>query len=420
MPFPSADSPPSYILDAIVQAYGPDWEQNYRWDSASQALWNKTSGGGQAAYFGDMADPAMGTNVVYGPGSTEHFDQGQNPTLFLNAGANYADTYGMKGAVPGTPLYNQLAADERTRNQQGILKVGALVGGGAALGATPWGSGAGAGTGSTGYGFGTAAGTDIAPGYAAGGAGGSGLGGVALPASASYLSPIAAGVGTTADAAAAGVGTGAGGGFLSSLFGGGSGAGASSRLPDIINGANALLGYSTANRAADAAQAGNRDAIAENARQYDTTRADFAPWMKAGVNALGKLEDPNANFEASPDYGFRRSEGQRDVGNSFAARGGAFSGNALKALTEYNSNLAKGEFGDWWNRQAGLAGVGQAATGTVASAGNAASGRTSNLLADNGNIRASGITGANSALGYGLQDFLGNWLYKNRRGYYGG
>lgn len=140
-------------------------------------------------------DPSLGTNVNYGNGVVENFAQGQTPTLFLNAGSNYADTNGMKAAVPGTDLYSQLAADERTRNQQGILKVGALVGGGAALGALPWNSAA---------------------------AGGEALSPVTLPSSASYLPGVGAdpalgsALGMAGDSGAVGIGTG-GGGFLGKL-----------------------------------------------------------------------------------------------------------------------------------------------------------------------------------------------------------
>jgi len=140
-------------------------------------------------------------------GPTEHFDPGQNPSLFLNAGSNYADTGGMKAAVPGTDLYNALQSDESTRNLQGIAKVAALVGGGAALGATPWGSAPVGGA---------------AP--AAGGVveGADALTPITLPASASYISPIAAGVGMPGEAAIADVGTGSGGGgIFSRLFGSG-------------------------------------------------------------------------------------------------------------------------------------------------------------------------------------------------------
>src|SRR5688572_5042530 len=51
-------------------------------------------------------------------------------------------------------------------------------------------------------------------------------------------------------------------------------------------------------------------------------------------------------FKASPDYQFRRDEGNRNILGGYGAAGGsgAFSGNALKALSDFNQNLASGEF----------------------------------------------------------------------------
>jgi hypothetical protein len=124
-----------------------------------------------------------------------------------------------------------------------------------------------------------------------------------------------------------------------------------------------------------------------------------------------------SSFYASPDYNFRRTEGTRDIGNSFAARGGAASGNALKALADYNSSLAAGEFGNFFNRQAALAGIGQTATGQAASAGGAASANISNLLSRQGDARASGVAGSYDAYGNALNQLggvIGDW-WQNRK-----
>lgn len=182
----------------------------------------------------------------------------------------------------------------------------------------------------------------------------------------------------------------------------------------IIGGAIFGAGASaySANKAAKAQQAGYDAATAEQARQYDQTREDFAPWREAGVGALNKLTTPNKSFRASPGYQFRRDEGIRDVGNFYSAKGAG--GNALKALAEWNQNMASNEFGNWWNRQAGLAGVGQAATGATAAAGSVAAANTSNALIGSANARASGIQNVNNA----FQQGLGNYLYY--RGYGGG
>src|SRR5574343_2081022 len=92
-------------------------------------------------------------------------------------------------------------------------------------------------------------------------------------------------------------------------------------------------------------------------------------------------------FFTSPDYQFRRNEGQRDIGNSFAARGGRASGNALKALAEYNSNLASSEFGNYFNRLGTMAGLGTAANSQNQQAGQTAANNISNGLMAQGDAR---------------------------------
>lgn len=120
-----------------------------------------------------------------------------------------------------------------------------------------------------------------------------------------------------------------------------------------------------------------------------------------------------AGFFTSPDYNFRRSEGQRDIQGTFAARGGAQSGNALRALSEFNSNLASGEFGNYFNRLTTLAGLGSAATNQTAAYGaNAASQAGRNALIA-GDARASGITDRANIIGSGLGQLGGI------AGYYG-
>jgi hypothetical protein len=169
-----------------------------------------------------------------------------------------------------------------------------------------------------------------------------------------------------------------------------------------MEGANALLGYRAAGQAADASQAGSMAAIAEGARQYDTTRSDLMPWLNEGRNALGRMNDPNA-FTASPGYQWARSEGQRDIGNSFAARGGAASGNALRALSEFNTGLAQQDYGNWWNQQAGLAGVGQTTGAQIGQFGANTAANAGNAYQNAGDARASGILGRYGAIGGGLR-----------------
>lgn len=121
-------------------------------------------------------------------------------------------------------------------------------------------------------------------------------------------------------------------------------------------------------------------------------------------------------FFASPDYEFRRSEGMRGLQGSAAAGGSLQSGGTLKALDRYNSGLASGEYGNWYNRLASLAGVGQTATNQLAQAGqNYATGAGNafgNIGQANANGAIAGAQGWNSALqgvaGFG-QNLLNSW-----------
>ncbi len=125
-----------------------------------------------------------------------------------------------------------------------------------------------------------------------------------------------------------------------------------------------------------------------------------------------------SGFFTSPDYNFRRDEGMRGLERSAAARGGAFSGNALRALSEFNSNLASSEFGNYVNRLTTMAGLGSAATNATAAYGaDHAANAGRNALAA-GDARASGITGSANAWGNTLQDLggLAGYYMRGRSG----
>lgn len=109
-----------------------------------------------------------------------------------------------------------------------------------------------------------------------------------------------------------------------------------------------------------------------------------------------------SGFFTSPGYQFRRDEGTRGLERSAAARGGAFSGNALRALAEFNSGLASQEFGNYVNQLGTIAGIGQSSTNQTAAYGaeNAANAGANARYA--GEARASGITNQANIIGQGL------------------
>lgn len=204
-----------------------------------------------------------------------------------------------------------------------------------------------------------------------------------------------------------------------------------------LNALGSIYGYSPYQ---EQQQEGGDPRIPINAIDFDRVRAAYGGTVPTdiyeayygsggGTNLLGgqsnepqvpqsqaPQEQPDYSaFFASPDYEFRRSEGQRDIGNSFAARGGAASGNALRALAQYNSNLAAGEFGNYFNRQGALAGIGQTATNTGAAYGAQTAANVGNLLGQQGNARASGILGQNAALMSGVGGAVDAWSNRRRR-----
>ena len=160
----------------------------------------------------------------------------------------------------------------------------------------------------------------------------------------------------------------------------------------------ALIGSSSARSAASAQSDSTAAATGENARQFDLTRSDYAPYREAGVKALGQLQtDINgaptaAEVMSDPGYQFGLQQGQQALDRKAAAAGGRVSGAALKAASEYGTNYATTGYNaayqrrqDRLNRLAALAGVGQSATNGSATAGTAAANANANLISSQGN-----------------------------------
>ncbi len=165
-----------------------------------------------------------------------------------------------------------------------------------------------------------------------------------------------------------------------------------------------------ADKSAAAIGSATDQATAEDRRQYEQTRTDYAPWREAGAAAIGRMEDPNQFFETSPGYEFRRGEGMRDMENRFSVGGGG--GNAMRALNDYNQNMAKNEYGSWWNRQAGMAGMGMDATTGTAAAGDRASARIGSNYMTAGRARASGIQQKWGGITNAMQSGISNAMYR--------
>lgn len=195
---------------------------------------------------------------------------------------------------------------------------------------------------------------------------------------------------------------------------------------------SAAVGYASSQNAANAQAGAAKNAADAQMQQYWQTRADEAPWRKAGATALGQLGELTANggdlnrnftmadFQADPGYAFRMQQGLQAIQGSAAARGGLLSGGVLKDLSSYSQGLASQEYGnafnrfetqnqDRYNRLAGLAGLGQAATTATGQFGANAAANYGNYLTQGANAQAAGYIGGANALNSGVS----NWMDYN-------
>lgn len=167
---------------------------------------------------------------------------------------------------------------------------------------------------------------------------------------------------------------------------------------DIIGG---YFQDKSAKRADATMREATADEIAENRRQYDTTREDFKDWRETGRNALqqlaGDINAPvtSAEVMSDPGYQFGLDQGQRAISQRIAGAGGRVSGQAIKAAGRFGTDYASSGYGaayqrkqDRLNRLSALAGIGQTATGQTAQAGQFATANIGNALSNQGNATA--------------------------------
>jgi len=198
----------------------------------------------------------------------------------------------------------------------------------------------------------------------------------------------------------------------------------------IIPAAVSLFGankQASAAKSAAATTAAATDQATQLQREmYQQTREDQAPYRTAGYNALAEMQRTAGNVPGAfsftnqemyqdPGYAFRLSEGQKALDRSAAARGGLISGGALKAATRFGQDMGSQEYqnaynraltgyntgvtseNQLYNRQAGLAGIGQTSANLVNAAGQTYGTNVGNALINQGvNAGNAGMVGANA------------------------
>lgn len=111
---------------------------------------------------------------------------------------------------------------------------------------------------------------------------------------------------------------------------------------------------------------------------YDDVAGMYAPYREGGQQAYGSLMNlsgltggPNAGWEAfqqSPIYTSGLDAGIGAIDRSAVGRGGLNSGNTMRDLARFAGDYNTKNFGDFYNRQAGIANQGYSATGAQAGA----------------------------------------------------
>lgn len=152
------------------------------------------------------------------------------------------------------------------------------------------------------------------------------------------------------------------------------------------------------------------------------TRSEQKP-QQAGTTYDNETGQPVRDFSSffdSPDYQFAFGEGNRAVNQGLAARGMSNSGAAMKELTRYGQGMASQQLGNYTNRLAALAGIGQTATQATSAAGANAAGNIGNAQMAAGDARASAYQQRGSAINNVINQGVGAFQLAQMQPNWGG
>lgn len=168
-----------------------------------------------------------------------------------------------------------------------------------------------------------------------------------------------------------------------------------------------------ANQAKKGAQgAANATARAQGEARY-ANQQNMQPYLDTGTNALNQLAQLNSgnyqSFQESPDYQFTLQQGLQGLDRSAAARGSLYSGGQQADIMQYGQGLASQQYNNYYNKLAGLAGMGQSAAGALAGVNtgyaNAVGGANAQAASSSANANAEMITGLAGLGNNALQNY---------------
>lgn len=159
-----------------------------------------------------------------------------------------------------------------------------------------------------------------------------------------------------------------------------------------------------ASRKADAAMLGHLDkGIAEQRRQFDVTRADYDPYLRAGTGALdhqGDLVGLNGSeaqaqaieaLRGSPLYQSQYRNGEEAILQNASATGGLRGGNTQRGLADFGADTLSQTIQQQLASLGGLSGRGQEAVGAVSNFGANTANNVTGLLGQQGATKYSGL-----------------------------
>lgn len=192
---------------------------------------------------------------------------------------------------------------------------------------------------------------------------------------------------------------------------------------------SALIGADASQSAANTQANAANNASATQQQMFNTINAQQAPYRQAGYNALNTIADMGPQFQhqfgagdlksnLAPNYQFQLDQGLGAVKNAGNLRTGLISGNTLKGINDYAQNYAgnayQQAFNNYnaqqtniFNRLSTIAGLGQTANQTTATAGTSAAGNIGNAQMAAGASQAAGTVGAANAITGGANNALG-------------
>lgn len=152
--------------------------------------------------------------------------------------------------------------------------------------------------------------------------------------------------------------------------------------------------------------------------RYRVNGQEFATLKEAQAyaNANRTGGQTYGGFQKSQDYLFGLNEGTNAVQASAAARGGLFSGAAMKDLNTFAQDYGSQRRGEYLNRLGGLADTGLSAAQMSGNASTNAAAGISNALSNRGNAQAAGAVGVGNAFNGALGNALGAWQYQKSIG----